>query len=287
MLGWLVVNGFIQSQKFQEIYSFLKAAARKVDIELQMKSNCELLCALDDDFSKFALPQFVLFWDKDVYLAKRLERLGIRVFNSANAVEICDNKILTALALNGVVKTPRTVIAPKTFETLGYCKDEFLDSAMGILGAPVVIKEAYGSFGQQVYLANNNEEARSIARSLGGKEFLMQEFISESRGKDVRVNVVGGKVVCAMLRHNERDFRSNITGGGSMQAYTPDQAMQEIALKACRVIGLDFAGVDILFSKDGWLVCEVNSNPHFKSSLDCTGIDMSVCIMEYICEQIR
>ena len=70
-----------------------------------------------------------------------------------------------------------------------------------------------------------------------------------------------------------------------MQAYTPDEAQAAVALEACRAIGLDFAGVDVLFGPDGMpLVCEVNSNPHFKSSYDCTGVDMSQAILAYLRE---
>jgi ribosomal protein S6--L-glutamate ligase/gamma-F420-2:alpha-L-glutamate ligase len=114
----------------------------------------------------------------------------------------------------------------------------------------------------------------------------MQQFISESRGRDVRVNVVGGKAVASMLRFNDDDFRSNITNGGSMKAIeiTPEQ--EKIAIAACSACGLDFGGVDILFGKDGPIICEVNSNPHFKSTLECTGINLSEHIAQYVLERI-
>ena len=128
MLGWLIVNGFLESKKFDEIYTFLKNASRCVGITLEIKTNVELMNSLDDQY--MIKPDLVLFWDKDVYLAKRLEGLGIRLFNSAASVEICDNKILTALTLQGNVKTPKTVIAPKTFEGVGYTKKDFLKKAI-------------------------------------------------------------------------------------------------------------------------------------------------------------
>ena len=115
----------------------------------------------------------------------------------------------------------------------------------------------------------------------------MQEFIKESCGRDVRVNVVGGKVVSAMERYNENDFRSNITNGGSMRRVSLSEEMANAAIKATEAIGLDFAGVDVLFGKDGPIVCEVNSNPHFKSSLECTGVDMSELIMDYVVECLK
>ena len=131
------------------------------------------------------------------------------------------------------------------------------------------------------------EEAENVVNNLTHKDFIIQEFISESRGRDVRVNVVGGRVVSAMERYNENDFRSNISNGGKMKQIELSEEMAEVAIKATEVIGLDFAGVDVMFGKDGPVVCEVNSNPHFKSSLECTGVDMSEEIMDYIVEQMR
>lgn len=284
MRGWLIVNGFLNAQKYRELYALLKKAADKRNIALEVKTNDGVLGSVLSDKEITELPDFVLFWDKDIHLAKRLEKLGVRLFNSATAVEICDNKILTAIALaNANVPVPDTFPAPKTFEGVGYQDAVFLKKAVSILGYPVVVKEAYGSFGAQVYLANTQEELLSIVRRLDYKEFLLQEFIPTSRGRDIRVNVVGDRVVSAMLRSNEKDFRSNVTNGGTPRPIRLTDAQRQTALAACKAIGLDFAGVDILFGKDDVpLVCEVNSNPHFKSTLDCTGKDLSEDILDYI-----
>ncbi len=287
MLGWLIVNSFVETAKFHELYDFLCKAASEQGITLEIKASADLLCDTESNFEGFLLPDFVLFWDKDIYLAKRLEKAGVRLFNTAEAVEICDNKILTGLALIGKVKMPKTIIAPKTFEGVGYCNKSFLKDAVSQLGLPVIIKEAYGSFGQQVYLAKTCEEAETIIDSLGHKDFLIQEFIQTSEGRDVRVNVVGGKAVCAMMRYNDSDFRSNITNGGKMKPYSLTKEQERVAVNACRAIGLDFAGVDLLFGQnDEPIVCEVNSNPHFKTSYECTGVDMSREIIKYIRESL-
>lgn len=288
MRGWLLVNGFLHTEKFEQVYKLLKNAAVKCGVELEIKTGDSIFTTSECDRHAQDLPDFALFWDKDVYLAKRLEALKIPLFNSANAVEICDNKILTSLALTrGGVKTPKTFPAPKTFESVGYCNTQFLTRAERELGYPMVIKEAYGSFGAQVYLAKDRAQALEMIKKIDYKDFLMQEYIAESGGKDIRVNVVGDKVVCAMLRYNEKDFRSNITNGGKAERYQPTTEEKEAAVAACRAVGTDFAGVDILFGKDGTpLVCEVNSNPHFKSALDCTGVDLSEYILRYITEKI-
>lgn len=281
MQGWLVVNGFLQTNKFLELYEYLLRAAKAEGVGLALKTSAELCSCIDEPF--FDKPDFVIFWDKDYPLAMRLQGAGVRLFNSAEGVRVCDDKILTALALQGKVAMPKTVIAPKTFDGVGYTDLSFLMAAEEKLGFPMVVKEAFGSFGQQVYLAEDGGQLRSIVRKIGAKPFLMQEFIASSRGRDLRINVVGDKVVGVMLRENSADFRSNISGGGTGKAYTPTKAQEEIALNACRALGLDFAGVDVLFGKDGEpILCEVNSNPHFKSSLEYTGVDVALEIIRYI-----
>ena len=93
MKGWIVVNSFINSIKFNELYEFFENSAKKLEIDLQIITTDSLVLFTSDSFSKFEKPDFIIFWDKDIYLAKRLENLGIPLFNSSSAIEICDNKI--------------------------------------------------------------------------------------------------------------------------------------------------------------------------------------------------
>lgn len=286
MKGWLIVNGFLRTEKYRRMYALLQNAAKKFGIELLLKWGDELIgdsFVLDSE-----RPDFALFWDKDILLAKRLENAGLRLFNSAAAVENCDNKMLTALCLDRAgLPTPKTVFAPKTFEGIGYNRTDFFKRAEEMLGYPMIVKEAYGSFGRQVYLIHAREEALALFLTLGHKEFLMQEFIKESEGRDIRVNVVGRCAVSAIKRVNTEDFRSNISGGGRAEKIETTKEQEALAVAACVAVGADFAGVDLLFGKDGkTLVCEVNSNPHFESSIACTGVDVSEEIMRYVFEEL-
>ena len=283
MKGLLIVNNFVNSTKFSEIYQLLLNSASKLGIKLDVKKSGQLLHNL---FFLDSLPfDFILFWDKDVLLAKMLEQRGYKVFNSADSIFFCDNKGYTALYLEKCgINTPLTFVAPLTYEGLGYNDIEFADSIIEKLGFPLIIKELYGSFGKQVYLVHNRNEMTNIIKKIGHKGFLFQEFISHSSGKDVRINVVGDQVVSSMLRYSVNgDFRSNITNGGQMLKYETSAEQNSIAINACRALKLDFAGVDIMFGRNNEpIICEVNSNPHFKSSLDCTGIDMSPFILSHI-----
>lgn len=281
MTGWLIVNNFLRSEKFSEIYEYLVRAGKEYGADIVMKRTGECMFYVGE---KTNLPDFVLFWDKDINLAKRFEDMGAAVFNSAEAIKICDNKAECAVCLaEAGVKIPKTYIAPKTFENIGYNDLEFLKTAANELGYPFIIKESFGSFGQQVYLAQNYAQAQEIVKKIGSRDFIMQEFVKESFGRDVRINVVGNRVVSAALRQSVNgDFRSNVSNGGVMRAFEATKKQKELAVKACEAIGLDFAGVDVLFDEDGGYVCEVNSNPHFKSTFDCTGFDMSKEIIKYI-----
>ena len=287
MFGWLVVNSFMKKDKFVDLYNLLMSSAQKQGVQLELKTTTDLLVEVGAPLP-YEKPDFVIFWDKDTVLAQKIENDGIPTFNSSTAIALCDNKICTAVALvEHNVPHPKTIVAPKTFEGVGYNDDKFLRKAVNLLGLPMVVKEAYGSFGQQVYLANNFDELTQIVAKICHKDFLMQEFVAESAGRDIRVNVVGDKVICGMLRQNNNDFRSNITNGGNACATQLTDEQKQVALSAVKALGLDFAGVDVMFGKNGPIVCEVNSNPHFRSTFDCTGIDMSEHIIDHIVGKLK
>lgn len=283
--GWLVVNGFLHSKKFLALYDFFLNAAQGFGVQLQVVPTNTLVSTMQEGFCG-EKPDFVLFWDKDVCLAKRLEKDGFKLFNCAEAIESCDSKTLTTLKLSGVVPMPQTIFSPKTFPNVGYTDLSFVDVAAEKLGLPMVVKESFGSFGEQVYLVNTVDEAKKLAEKLAGKDFLMQRFVSESFGTDVRVNVVGGKVVNAVKRQSlNGDFRSNVTLGGKMEGCAVSKELEKAALSACKALKLDFGGVDFLMSKDGPLLCEVNSNMHFQSTFQCTGVDLSREILQHVLQQ--
>lgn len=288
--GWLVINQFLHTPKFEEIYQWLENAAIKQNIHLIRFTNAQLMCSFDCFGHMNQLPaeqpDFVLFMDKDIRLGKALEGAGLRLFNCAEAVKICDDKSLTMLALmNSGIKMPKTIIAPMTYSNIGYTDTTFLNQVES-LGYPMVVKECFGSFGQQVYLVHNRRELDELVNQKKGTALLFQEYIKSSCGRDIRINMVGGKPVAAMYRYNDDDFRANITNGGKMKPYTPTDEQIAMAKKVCDMISLDFAGVDLMFGeKDEPIFCEVNSNAHFKSIYDCTGINVADAIIKYIDEE--
>lgn len=288
MKGWIIVNGFLYTDKFSEIAEMFVNAATAHHISLEVKSNCEIYSGIFQMDPSVEKPDFVLFWDKDIILARYLEISGIPVFNNSKAIEICDDKRKTYTAfLEAGLPIPPTVSAPMTYENIGFSSLKFVKPIITKLGYPIILKEAFGSFGDQVYKADDPKMLKRLLLDLQQTPFLFQKYISTSHGQDVRIRVVGGKVIASMRRFSDKDFRANITYGGSKEKYEPDEKACALAIAACKAVGCDFGGVDLLFGKKGFLVCEVNSNAHFKNLYDCTGINAADAIIEYIIDKMN
>lgn len=279
-----IENAFWNSSGTQALKKSLTDAGKLYGLEFIVRSNADFLKA----GSYQNIPGTALFWDKDIQLAQLLEAKGLRLFNSARAIEVCDDKTLTYIALkDSGLPLPATLICPATYRNVGFTSIDFLQDAAESLGFPFVIKTGRGSFGNQVFLPQNLTEAASILNEFAGEPLLFQRFIKEIAGQDLRVYVVGGQVVASMKRVNhEGDFRANIARGGSASEHSVTLQEEALALSACNLLSLDFAGVDLLLSKDGPILCEVNSNAHFKALYELTGKNPADHIARLIAEAI-
>lgn len=288
--GYIIINGFLREEKFFSLYSALKQSADKAGLQLELKTNIELMCdiASGKTVANETLPPFAIFWDKDVRLAKTLEAAGMKLFNSASAIELCDDKSLTHIALMNRVPQPKTVLIPLTFPRVGYTDCAFLEKIADYLGFPLVIKQCFGSFGAGVYLAGNMEEAKAALMKTAGGAAIAQQYIASSFARDIRAYIVGDKVAAAMLRHNESgDFRANVAQGGKADAYALNEAQAALAVKTAQILGCTFAGVDLLLGENGEMtVCEVNSNAHFAGISAATGVNIADKIIEAVAQRI-
>ncbi|MFS0751302.1 RimK family alpha-L-glutamate ligase [Oceanobacillus sp. 1P07AA] len=292
--GWIIVNGNLTTNKFIDYAEMIQSAAQKRHMDVSIIKNNEILLDLSDRHplglhrQTYTLPDFVFFIDKDIYLAKYLEQLGIPVFNSSATIEMSDDKIQTYQKLTDIgIPIPHTIIAPKIYST-GILSDDYLQSIIHKLGLPLIVKEAFGSFGEQVYLVHEFKELKKLTNQLQGKPYLFQSYISSSHGRDLRLQVVGDKIIAGMERNNDQDFRANITNGGNMKPFTPDQKATNIAIAAAQAINADFAGVDLLFGQeDSYLVCEINANAHIRNLTECTSVDIADEMITYIEGKIR
>ena len=175
------------------------------------------------------------------------------------------------------VEMPITGFAPSA--------DHIHDLIQLVGGTPLIIKLLEGTQGVGVVMAETPKAAESVIQTLVGlnANIIIQEFIKESKGEDIRCFVVGEKVVAAMKRQAEPgEFRANIHRGGAAKSIEITAEEREIAIKAAKIMGLKMAGVDMLRSNRGPLVLEVNSSPGLEGIEAATGKDIASMIIRYI-----
>jgi RimK family alpha-L-glutamate ligase len=231
---------------------------------------------------------FIIYLDKDYYIGHLLELSGFRLFNRAEAVRICDDKMLTHLALTNIgIKMPKTINYPLRFGEGG--SSVFLKRVIDELGFPMVVKNCFGSLGEQVHLIKDEESLNKISEELKDVPHIYQKFISTSFGRDLRIALVGGKVVANMYRvaQTPGEFRSNIETGGLGRMIETPPAFREVAEKAAKAIGLDYCGLDILYGKDDEpILCEVNSNAYFGPIERFSGVNVASIYVRHIMKEI-
>jgi len=169
-------------------------------------------------------------------------------------------------------------------------KRDLEDALQRVGGAPVIIKLLEGTQGVGVILADKIEIARAIVETLHStkQQVLLQKFVAESKGKDVRAFVIGDRVVAAIRRVAQgQEFRSNVHRGGKAEAITLDPAYEEAAVRAAQIMGLRICGVDMLEGKDGPQIMEVNSSPGLEGIEGATGLDIAGEIIDYIGDQVK
>ena len=309
--GWLIVNEYLDTEKFLEIRKLFLSGAEKKNVKLTVYTNADFAVDLSGAVVKSRAfdegePEFFIFYDKDITLASALEKMGYRLYNSADAIDVCDSKVKTAEKIaeynlnckddEAKILMPKTYKVPFTYENIGikdsysfdfleYVEKDLCEAGEGALSGayPMVIKESNSSFGMGVHLAGSREEAVKLICEYGNKECIIQEYLSYSSGRDYRLQMVSDKCVCAMMRSNENDFRANITNGGKMSEYKPTDEDLSLARNVMKCLKLDFAGIDIMHDKSGRVVfLEANSNAHFKNIYDLTGINTAEKMIEYI-----
>ncbi|HMS92261.1 MAG TPA: 30S ribosomal protein S6--L-glutamate ligase [Candidatus Saccharibacteria bacterium] len=208
----------------------------------------------------------------------------MRVYTSVSSLALVRSRdkfrALQLLARSGV-GIPRTVFARQSQEP---------DSLIDVVGgSPVVIKLLEGTHGIGVVLAETRKAAKSVIQAFYGlgASLLVQEFIEEANGADIRVIVVGDRVAGAFMRKNDEDFRSNLHRGGQSLPVELNKKETNIALKAANTLGLPIAGVDIIRSKRGPLVLEVNSSPGLGGIEKQTGEDIAGEIIDYVVQKAK
>jgi ribosomal protein S6--L-glutamate ligase len=218
-----------------------------------------------------------------VALLKQFEQLDVYTVNASEGIRQSRNKLLAAQIL-GRNKVP----IPKT----AYVRDiNDVEKAIELVGGlPVVIKVSEGTQGRGVYLRHLYKEAIGLVSALLDldHEVLIQQYIHESHGTDIRVLVVGDKVVACMRRRARgREFRSNFHLNGTVESIDLPPEFEEVALRAARVLGLNIAGVDLLEGKNGPLVLEINSSPGLEGIEMASGVNIAEKIIDFLEEDAQ
>ncbi len=209
----------------------------------------------------------------------RLVRAGKIVVNSPSAIEKCIDKFysLSLLEENGL-PVPKTVVAEDANDAL---------EAFHKLGGDVVVKPIFGSRGVGITRVSDPEIAIRIFRTLQFYHgvIYLQEFIHHGK-RDIRMFVVGDEVVAAMYRESD-SWKTNIAQGARPVAFRPSDELEEIAIKACRVLGCEVAGVDILESPRGYLITEINSQPGWRGLQSVTKVNIARKIVKYVLRRAK
>ncbi|MDE6372093.1 MAG: RimK family alpha-L-glutamate ligase, partial [Clostridia bacterium] len=221
------------------------------------------------------------------YISLMLEKSGLRLFNSHSAIQACDDKMQTAILLaeNGI-PMPHTLSGLLCYDKDTELNLDALENVAQTLGFPVIVKSSYGSLGKEVIKANDMSELIRIAEKLRFSPHLFQKFIQESCGKDIRVIVIGGKYVAAMLRQSKGDFRSNLELGGEGRNIILPKETQKLCERVANLLNLDYCGIDLLIGENKYYVCEVNSNAFFGGFERITSINIAEIYATYICDKV-
>lgn len=279
-------NGNYSTKRLKEV---AKARGHEVkiikyrDCYASIEQNNPTVSYKGEDLGKFdaIIPRIAAYMTRyGTAIVRQLEMQGVYSLSSSIAINRSRDKLrsMQLLARAGV-GIPKTVVSRNSTDI-----DDLLEK---IGGTPVIIKLASGTHGNGVVLAETKKAAKSVLQAFylsneDGTNVLLQEFVKESAGVDIRTFVVGNRVVASMKRQSlDDDFRSNLHKGGEGTPIKLTDEERKIAIKAAKAMGLSVAGVDLMRSARGPLVLEVNSSPGFGIE-KVTGRDVATAIIEYV-----
>jgi RimK family alpha-L-glutamate ligase len=288
MKGIIVVNAYIKNSSQISQAQRIKSQFDEAGVDVDIVKNINLACIIDGQIvaNKY---DFCVFLDKDRVAARLLEKSGLRLFNSANSIELCDDKMLTHIALaNNHIAMPNCIYAPLCYYPDAQPNNELLNGVKNTLGLPLVAKTCYGSLGAGVTLIKDESQLSEYESKNKLVPHFYQQFIDCGKGEDIRVIVIGGKYVCSMQRSNNSDFRSNIELGGTGKNYIADSHLIELCQKVATILQLDYCGIDVLTDSSGKrYICEVNSNAFFAAAEKYCNKNIAKIYVEHIINTLK
>lgn len=214
---------------------------------------------------------------------RQFEQLSVPVINGSAAIEAVKDKLVCLQRLaRANLPIPRTMLVRFPVD---------LDLVERQIGFPCVVKVLVGSHGEGIYLSRDRSSFRDlmelVASLNGDQSLILQSYMADRPGQDLRVWVIGGQVVGAMLRRStDGSFKANITRGGRGEAYPLVPMVEVLARECAATLGLEVAGVDLLFDGDHYRVCEINSAPEFAGFEAATGLNIARLVLQHCCWRI-
>jgi gamma-F420-2:alpha-L-glutamate ligase len=294
MRGWILFRRALDPAlpEVPEIFRFQEvAAARGLELHVLDPHQFDLVVGPVRDWSvryahrQLDRPDFLMARtgaETDYFtlsVLRHFERRGVRLINGPAAIDVVADKLHTMQRLiRAGLPVPRTILGRFPIDA---------DLVAHELGFPVIVKTLRGTRGTGVLKCEDREQFEDLAGLLATADaradFLFQQYVRASHGRDVRVLVVGGRVVAAMERRAAGGgFKSNVSLGGVGLAYQPPADMAELAVRAADVLQLDVAGIDILFDEEGYRICEANSAPGFQGLERACAVDVPTVVFDWI-----
>jgi gamma-F420-2:alpha-L-glutamate ligase len=217
-------------------------------------------------------------------IVRQFERMGVPVFNNADTLERVRDKLHAhqILAEEGL-PTPDTMLAKFPIN---------VDLVEETLGFPVIVKTLHGALGSGVFLIENAKSFEDLMMLVHETQpnilMIFQKFIASSKGRDLRILIVEGKVIASMQRTaKDGDFKANFSQGGKVDRFDIDKKAADIAIKTADALNIQVAGIDLLFTDDGYTICEANTFPGFKGLEKATGVNVPKAIFEAMQSHLR
>lgn len=290
MNGVIITNQEIGHNKYK-IKRF-KEEFSKLGVDLDVFANDGTIAIIRDNSIEIDLPKcdFVLYLDKDIYLAKELERNGYRLFNKPDFIKLCDDKMLTSIACSNIgIRMPKTMACPLFYSN--ELKEEnltFLNKVINELGLPLVFKRVYGSLGEGIHLVHTKEELIELYKEYCRQPLQFQEYIQTSYGKSMRVLIIDEKVVGGFIRYNTDDFRSNYGNTATGKKAENCDEYYQFADKIAKKLHIEYAGIDLLLGENNKpVLCEINSNAFFEEFEKVTGINVAKQFAEMVIAKVQ
>ena len=277
---WILYNiSFMEEQPNPATRMYDEAIKNNIESKLmyyQLLKEKDNILYYDNEIVT-ELPKIALLRGNDMNVSSMLEKRGIKVINSTYTIDNCVDKLKTH---NMCSKLNIKQIKTYHFNNLSFAE------SVKLVGLPFILKYRFGKQGMNIYIINNIDEYNCILKEINPEDYLLQEYIKTTYGKDVRVFIVGDKVVGACKRENNSDFKSNLAQGGLSYNYELTEELKNNSLKLKRELKGDIISVDYVFGDNELLFCEANTNPGF-ASFNYLGYPIRQIFMDYIKELLN